>query len=188
MRVPGRGLVGVAMLLGGCGSPEVRTAEDDQPPPGAHVIEGPAAPVSLADVAPGDTAAILALIQGTMRDGDAAAAALVSRDTLLEAGEGLESPRLRLWLQDGRPVKLVATEPNLTDRIAPETMTWFRLGEIAVLQHIAGIFLFDGDGIVFAADQALVPVPMEETLRMTLERELVDSVKARLAVFGVRYP
>lgn len=181
-------LVALAVLVAGCGGPDADRSSDDQPPAGSVVADRPAEPASLADVAPGDTAGILMLMRTFIADADAVSGALVPRDTLLEAGEGLEPRRLRLWLVDGRPVKLVATEPNATDRIAPETVVWFRSGEIAVAQRTAGVFLFASDGLIFTADESLVPVALDPDLESRIEREVIDSVKARLAVFGVGYP
>ena len=188
MTLRGGGLVVMALVLAGCGSPDSGAPGDDQLPPDSTVANRPAEPASLADVAPGDTAGVLALIRGWIRTGDELAATLVPRDTLLNAGEGLEPRRLRLWLQDGRPVKLHATEPNATDRVAGETIVWFRLGEIAVAQRSPGTFLFAADGLIFTADESLVPVALDPELESSIEREVIDSVKARLAVFGVGYP
>lgn len=183
-----RGLVGLAMLLGGCGPADSNTPPEEPPASDVVTTDRPAEPASLADVAPGDTAGVLALIRGWIRSGDDLAAALVPRDTLLDAGEGLEPRRLRLWVQDGRPVKLHATEPNATDRVPGETVIWFRLGELAVAQRSPGTFLFASDGLIFSADESLVPVALDPELESRIEREVLDSVKARLAVFGVGYP
>lgn len=178
----------MALVLAGCGAPDTRASGDDRLPPDSALTNRPAEPASLADVAPGDTAGVLALIRGWIRSGDDLAATLVPRDTLVDAGEGLEPRRLRLWLQDGRPVKLHATEPNATDRVPGETVAWFRQGEIAVVQRSPGTFLFAGDGLIFTADESLVPVALDLELESRIEREVLDSVKARLAVFGVGYP
>lgn len=183
----GRSLV-LALLLAGCGAPDAG-APEDEPPAAAIDTDGrPAEPASLADVAPGDTAGILSLMRTLIRSADDAAATLVPRDTTLDAGPGLEPRRLRLWLQDGRPVKLLATEPNAIDRVPAETVTWFRLGEVAVAQHHGGMFLFAGDGLIFTADESLVPVALEPAIETSIERAVIDSAKARLAVFGVGYP
>lgn len=182
------GLASLVLLLG-CGSADREGPGGEVPTDSpAMVTDRPAEPASLADVAPGDTAAILALIRGWIRTGDDLAATLVPRDTLLDAGEGLEPRRLRLWVQDGRPVKLHATEPNATDRVPGETVVWFRLGEIAVAQRSPGTFLFAADGLIFSADESLVPVALDPELESRIEREVLDSVKARLAVFGMGYP
>ena len=182
------GLLVASLLFSGCGSSGEDATADEQSPIEMSNTGRPAEPASLADVAPGDTAGILALMRTMVRDADAATASLVPRDTLLDSGPGLEQRQLRLWLLDGRPVKLVATEPNATDRIAPETITWFRLGVIAVVQPPAGMFLFAADGLIFTADESMMPVELAPELETAIERETLDSVKARLAVFGVGYP
>ncbi len=177
-----------ALALAGCRSRDAGTPEAGGEPPATTMqVRRPAEPASLADIAPGDTAGALALIRRIMRQGDAILDSLDRRDTVLVAGDSAAAPSLTLWSLNGRPVKLQAITPNTVDRIPEETATWFRLGEINVVQQPAGVLLFEGDGIVFTTDEALVPVAMPDTTRMRLETEVVDSVTARLAVFGVRY-
>lgn len=186
----GGGLVALALLFGGCDAPG-RGAKPTEPPPEQEMtvrVRRPAEPASLADLAPGDTNGILALIRGTMRSGDAILDSTVRRDTTLPGGVPESPRRLSLWTLNDRPIKLVAVEPNDTDRLPGEIATWFYLGDIDVVQYPGGVLLFSGDGIVFATDESLDPVALPDTTRMRLEREVVDSTRARLAVFGLPYP
>lgn len=186
----GGGLIALALLLGGCDAPG-RGAKATEPPPDDVMtvqVRRPAEPASLADVAPGDTNAILALIRGTMRSGDAILDSTVRRDTTLPGDTPEHQRQLSLWTLNDRPIKLVAATPNDADRLPDEIATWFYLGDIDVVQYPGGVLLFSGDGIVFATDETLNPLPLPDTTRMRLEREVVDSTRARLAVFGLPYP
>ncbi len=182
------GVLAAMLVLVGCQARDAGAPEAPATTPGTTVqLRRPAEPASLADIAPGDTAGVLALINRIMRQGDAILDSLDRRDTVLAATGTATPPSLTLWSLNGQPIKLLATVPNTTDRLPEETATWFRLGEINVIQQPTAVFLFEGDGIVFATDEAMVPMAMPDSSRMRLEVELVDSVRSRLAVFGVRY-
>lgn len=179
----------VAVLAGAaCQAREADTAQAPATQPATTMqVRRPAEPASLADIAPGDTASVLALMRRIMRQGDAILDSLARRDTVLAGPDPDRAPHLTLWTLDGRPVKLLAAVPNATDRLPEETATWFRFGEINLIQEPTAVYLMEGDGIVFATDEAMVPVALPDSTRMKLEVALVDSVRSRLALFGVGY-
>ncbi len=148
----------------------------------------PAAPTSLAELAPGDTLGVLALMRATINNTNAAAATATRRDTIMPPEGYREARTLSLWRVGETPVKLVATEPNDAGLMRLESITWFVNGEITVVQEPFAIHLFDADRLTLWTDEAMVPQDVLEADRMARERSVVDSVKARLAVFGIGYP
>lgn len=180
---------GMVLALLACGTP------DGQPDAGAEGAEGaveagtPATvPSSLAEIAPGDTGAILGLMRRVMTAGDSVALLAERRDTVLPAGGEREPRRLTLYTRGGELLKLVATEPNDAGQMVGETAAWFVGGEVrVVLEPFAGYFL-DGDRLVLWSDATLVPIGVPEADRMARERAVLDTLQARLGAFGVRYP
>jgi hypothetical protein len=170
-----------------CSSPSPERTE--APPPPDRVPAGaPARPLSLADVAPGDTVALVRLIGDLMNDGDGALAGAVRRDTTLAAVGDIPPRPLTLWTLDDHLVKLTAGEVDDAGLMTAESLVWFHGGDISVVQQPFAVMLFDRDRIVLLTDEGLVPLESTEAVRMAQERAIVDSVKARLAVFGRSYP
>lgn len=144
-------------------------------------------PLALADIAPGDTAAILNLMRFTMSQGDAALSTLERRDTILTATVA-DSQRMTLWSASDTPVKLTWTAPPEPGRVPGEIAVWFVNGEVqVVLEPFDGFFL-DADRIILWTDPSLMPQEVTDVDRMPREKAVIDSVRARLAVFGVAYP
>jgi hypothetical protein len=178
-------LVLVATLA--CAGAETDAPIADDSAAGAPV-SAPTTPTSLAELAPGDTLGLLGLMRQVMQDGDATARSAVRRDTTMAPEGYLEPRRLSLFVQDDVPVKLVATEPNDRGLMATETITWFQRGEVRVVQEPFTVLFFDADRLVLWTDAAMEPVAVLEAERMAHERQVIDSVKARLRTFGMSYP
>lgn len=143
---------------------------------------------SLDDLAPGDTLGILELMRTLISEGNSIAGRLERRDTTMPSDGHRERRTLSLWSQGDLPVKLVATEPNEDGLMRLETITWFTAGDIAVVQEPFAVMMFDADRLVLWSDEAMVPVDAPYADQMAKERSVVDSVRARLRVFGVIYP
>lgn len=145
-------------------------------------------PMSSAELAPGDTLGLLDLMRRMMQSGDAIAASATRRDTTMPP-EGYREPRrLTLFERGGEPVKLVATEPNDRGLMTGETITWFDRGEVRVVQEPFAVHYFEVDRLVLWTDEGMIPVDVLDADRTARERAVMDSIKARLRVFGVAYP
>lgn len=179
------------MLLAGvlaCGDAADAPEGSNQPAPIVDSASRPAEPASLAELSPGDTLGVLALMRRVINETNTAAGASERRDSTM-APEGYREPRrLTLWLSNNVPVKLVATEPNDAGLMTGETIAWFVNGEVRVVQEPFDMLYFEVDRLALWTDEAMVPVEIPERDRMTKERAVIDSVKARLAKFGLVYP
>ncbi|MDX2206955.1 MAG: hypothetical protein SFU57_04880 [Gemmatimonadales bacterium] len=184
----GAALFGVALALAGCD----RAAPPDDPGAAADAaadisFSPDAGPSSLAEIAPGDTGAIIGLMRRVMTEGDAVMETAERRDTTTTAAVG-QPRRLTLFTLSGQPLKLVAAEPEQVGNLPAETAAWFVAGEVRVVQGPFDAYFLDGDRLVLWTDASLVPIAVPETDRMEREREVVDSVRSRLERFGIRYP
>lgn len=184
----GAALLGAALALAGCD----RTAPPDDPGGAADAaadisFSPDAGPSSLAEIAPGDTGAIIGLMRRVMTEGDAVLETAERRDTTTTAAVG-QPRRLTLYTLSGQPLKLVAAEPEQVGNLPAETAAWFVAGEVRVVQGPFDAYFLDGDRLVLWTDASLVPIAVPETDRMECEREVVDSVRSRLERFGIRYP
>lgn len=181
-------VIGLALALAGCGgdAPPVESGEA----PGAPIADAvpPSSPASLAEIPPGDTGAVLGLMQRVMTEGDGVAFTADRRDTTLAAEPAQEPRRVTLLTRDDRLLKLIWTEPNDAGQMTGETQAWFVDGEVRVLQEPFAAFFLDGDRIVLWTDEALEPVPVPEADRMAREQAITAQLRARLALFGVNYP
>jgi hypothetical protein len=112
----------------------------------------------------------------------------VRRDTTMPP-EGYREPRrLTLWRFGDVPVKLMATEPNDAGLMTGETIVWFVGGEVRAVQEPFDVLYFEVDRLALWTDEGMLPVDIPEADRMVKERAVIDSVKARLATFGLSYP
>lgn len=170
-------------------SNEARTPQgDDQVGTAEGAVDRPAEPASLAELAPGDTLGLLELVRRVINETNTAAEGALRRDSTM-ASEGYREPRrLTLWTVDNTPVKLVATEPNDAGLMTSETIVWFVNGEVRAVQEPFDVLYFEVDRLALWTDEAMVPVEIPEADRMAKEKMVIDSVKARLARFGVAYP
>jgi hypothetical protein len=182
-------LVVGAVLALACGGAGDAPPADDQPTPpagGTAVVEE--RPLTLDAISPGDTAGVLRLMQDLMVDGERRLEGAERRDTTLPSVAGTAPRTLSLWSRDDRFLKLSTTEPNDQGQMLLESQAWFRDGELTVVQAPFAILLFDRGRLMMWADEGLVPVEATPGDQQAEERAVVDSVRARLAVFGVRYP
>lgn len=177
-----------ALALWGCSAeaPPVEPVEGGETPVAA--VAPPVSPASLAEIAPGDTGAILGLMRRVMTEGDGAAFTADRRDTTLAPEPSQEPRRVTLLTRSGELLKLIWTEPNDAGQMTGEAQAWFVDGEVRVLQEPYAAFFLDGDRIVLWTDEALDPVPVPETDRMAREQAITAQLRARLALFGVSYP
>ena len=177
-------IIAIAVAVAGCGS----KPDGDIPPDTSGAVAAPVPePVSLTEVAPGDTATILRVMRGTMADIDGMLARLERRDTVL-AAEGTQEPRrLSVWVQNNSPRKLVVSEPNDAGAMTGESHWWFVGGELRVVQQPFAGYVMYGDRILVWTDGALEPVPdIPDTDRMAREVELVGAATKWLGVFGLK--
>jgi hypothetical protein len=144
------------------------------------------APAQFSDLAPGDTAAVLAMMRQTMANIDAGLTQMTQRDTTVAGGADSISRHLTVWLQQGIPRKLVVVDSAAGGQGNSETDVWFMGGDVAVLSQAADVYAFDADRIVLWTDDALQPrgdVPSD--LVMAKQGELIDAVSRWLAVLRV---
>ncbi|MCA9763799.1 MAG: hypothetical protein KC544_11785 [Gemmatimonadetes bacterium] len=188
-RRPRRGVVVGACLALACGGAADAPPADDQSSPPVGTAAAPEArPLTLDAISPGDTAAVLDLMQDLMADGERRLEGAERRDTTLAPVAGTPARTLSLWTREDRVLKLSATEPNDQGQMLLETNAWFRDGELTVVQAPFAILLFDRGRLMMWADEGLIPVEASLEEMQAEERVVVDSVRARLATFGVRYP
>lgn len=181
-------VISAALALAGCGGDAPPVEPGEEPGAPAAGAMPPSSPASLAEIPPGDTGAILGLMQRVMTEGDGAAFAAVRRDTLLPPEPAQEARRVTMLTRDDQLLKLIWTEPNDAGQMTGETHAWFVDGEVRVLQEPFAAFFLDGDRIVLWTDEALVPVPVPESDRMAREQAITAQLRSRLALFGVNYP
>lgn len=174
----------LAACAGGDAPAPEQAAEQEVPSPSVAEVQ----PSSVDELVPGDTLGLLALMRRSISDGENRASAAARRDTLMPSDGYREARTYSLWKSGDVPVKLVATEPNDAGLMRLETITWFENGEVRVVQQPFAIHFFDADRLVLWTDEAMVPVDAPVADRDAVERQVIDSIKSRLAVFGVRYP
>lgn len=179
----------MALVISGCGgdAPSEEDVAVGAPGP-APATDAPRSPAFLAEIAPGDTGAILGLMRRVMTEGDGAVPSADRRDTTLAAEPSQEPRRVTLYTRDEALLKLVWTEPNDAGRMTGETQVWFVEGEVRVLQEPFAAFFLDGDRIVLWTDEALEPVAVPDADRMLREQAITAMLRARLGLFGRNYP
>lgn len=187
------GLPGVvlwmALVTSGCGgaAPPEEQVEGGEAGP-VPAVDAPRAPATLAEIAPGDTGAILGLMRRVMTEGDGAIPLADRRDTTLAPEPSQEPRRVTLYTRDAALLKLVWTEPNDAGQMTGETQAWFVEGEVRVIQEPFAAFFLDGDRIVLWTDEALEPVGVPDADRMLREQAITATLRARLRLFGRNYP
>ena len=181
----------VAMLLAvtACGTKPDAAVPGDSLANADSVTPPVNEPVSLAEVPPGDTAAILRVMRGTMSDIDAMLGQLERRDTTLEPVGTEEARRLSVWVRDGVARKLTVSEPNDAGAMTGESHYWLAGGELRVVQQPFAGYVLYGDRILVWTDGALDPVPdIPDSDRMAREIDLVNEARKWLDVFGLKLP
>lgn len=182
----------VMMLVGAMacgGEPKGDSGAADTSDTLGYTTPTTAAPVSLTEVAPGDTATILRVMRGTMTDVDALLPELERRDTMLEPVGTQEPRRLTVWVQNGSPRKLTVTEPDDAGAMTGLSHFWLVGNELRVVQQPFAAYVFYGDRILVWTDSALEPVPdIPDDDRMAREIALVQEARGYLEVFGLRLP
>ncbi len=175
--------------LAACGpKPDAAVPGDSSAVTDSAVLPGNE-PVSLAEVPPGDTAAILRVMRGTMSDIDGMLGQLERRDTTLPPVDPEEARRLSVWVRDGVPRKLTVTEPNDAGAMTGESHYWLVGGELRVVQQPFAGYVLYGDRILVWTDGALDPVPdIPDSDRMAREVDLVNEARKWLEVFGLKLP
>lgn len=147
------------------------------------------APAQFADLAPGDTAGVVAMMRQTMRNIDAGLGQMTQRDTTLGGGADSVSHHLTTWLQQGVPRKLVVIDSAAHGQNNSETDVWFMGGDVAVVLQAADAYAFDSDRIVLWTDEALQPYrEVAPPLVMAKQAKLIDAVHRWLAALGIRAP
>jgi hypothetical protein len=182
-RQPLHGLALVAILLAGC-----RNGSRPSPAPGGAVgADVGSPPGHFSDLAPGDTAGVIAMMRQVMRGIDAGLGPMTQRDTAFGGGTDSISHHLTAWLQDGVPRKLVVIDSVARGQSNVETDVWFMGGDVTVLLQAADAYAFDSDRIVLWTDEALQPYrDVTPALLMARQSELIGAVHAWLAALGIR--
>jgi hypothetical protein len=175
-------------MVAGCGSDAAPVDQMEESGAPSAALTPPASPASLAEIAAGDTGAILGLMRRVMTEGDGVAFTADKRDTTLAPEPSQEPRRVTLLTRNDELLKLIWTEPNDAGQMTGETQAWFVDGEVRVLQEPFAAFFLDGDRIVLWTDESLEPVPVPETDRMARETAITATLRARLALFRVDYP
>ena len=188
-----RSLVVALLLSAGC-----RSAKAPAPAASDFPLSDDAGPSSFAQVSPGDTVDVIALMRRTMSDIDARLDSLDRRDTALSvdtakvsdslaaADSTVPRRRITLWLDHGTPMKLLVSEPGKFGEGMLETAYWFYGGELAVEYGPDDACAVDGGRIVFWADRALLPIgDFTGSDRISRETELANQTRRWLGVFGL---
>ena len=129
------------------------------------------------------------MMRQLMRSIDAGLGEMTQRDTTILPGADSTSHHLTVWLQDGVPRKLVVIDSTGHGQNNTETDAWFMGGDLAVLLQVSDAYAFDSDRIVLWTDEALQPRPdATADALMAKQSALVDTVKAWLALVGVKAP
>lgn len=148
---------------------------------------GAAAPGQFSDLAPGDTAGVISMMRDLMRGIDGVTPQLVARDTTVATDSVIH--HYSVWLQDGVPRKLEASDSGVDGGNNNETSVWFLGGDVAVVLQPTNAYAFDGGRIVLWTDEALRPQSdLTADLIMARQAALVDSVGGWLGYFGLRLP
>lgn len=171
-------------MSAGCRSHAPAPAASDSPLAGQAISGGP---TSFAQVAPGDTAALIGLMRLTMTQIDSALDEFERRDTVMATSPDSEPRRLSVWLQHGIPRKLAVSEPDQHGAMTGESDFWFVDGDVAVVLQGASAFALDAGRIVLWTDEVLVPrTEFTDADRMARETGIREEVERYLAQLGVK--
>jgi hypothetical protein len=180
------------VLIAGCrrGSPPPGSGGSISASEPVASAQAATAPATFRDVAPGDTAAVIDIMQRTMSDIDGALDQMQRRDTLVvPPPPDTVAQRVTLWSVDGVPRKLVVSDSNAFAGMVPDTSIWFLGGDVSVVQLPYDVLAFDAGNMLLWTDQALVPRTDVSTQQiMTAEGVIMNRAEQLLALFGVKLP
>ena len=179
-----RRLLVFSLLLTGCG-------HGAKPGPSTVQSAAPMAapPAQFSDLAPGDTAAVIAMMRSIMNGVDAGLGDMVQRDTFLPSVADSQPRHLSVWLDHDVVRKLVAADSGGNGPGAGETDVWFLGGDVAVIEETADIYAIDFGRIVLWTDATFVPRDdIDRDAMMARQSLLLDRVRSWLAVFGLGIP
>jgi hypothetical protein len=182
------------VLVGGCGGEQVEPAppvEERQDttapslPAGASPSE--AAPETVSDVGH-DPQALLQTVREVVQGINTQLGGLVQQEqTLPPEKAGWEPRTLRLWLADGAPVKLVATEPTGAGTMTGESVYYYQHGMLLYVQHPSAGYVFDEGQIVLWVNENMRPVTDVPEQTVSDRAASVQQESQRyLAAFGVQ--
>lgn len=127
------------------------------------------------------------MMRDLMRGIDGVTGQLALRDTTVATDSVIH--HYTVWLQDGVPRKLVASDSVPAGGNNSETSVWFLGGDVAVVLQPTNAYAFDGGRIVLWTDETLQPQPdLTADLVMARQAALVDSVGGWLGYFGLHLP
>lgn len=146
------------------------------------------APAQFSDLAPGDTASVIAMMHQIMQQVDRALPQMQRRDTVAVAPGDTVAHRFSLWRDAGVVRKLTVsdTAANLDNA---ETDVWFVGGDVSIVQEVSDVFAFDNGRIVLWTDETLTPRSgITSAMLMQQETLLINRVRGWAGVFGVTLP
>ena len=148
-----------------------------------------AMPAQFSDLAPGDTAGVIAMMRGIMQGIDTQLGGLQERDTVLAAVADSQPRRLTVWVQDSVPRKLVVSDSGGNGPGAGETDVWFMGGDVSVIEETDDIYALDFGAIVLWTDSSFQPrTDVDRDMFMARQTLLIDRVRNWLAVLGLTFP
>ena len=175
-----------AILVAGC---RIGARPDSAPGDASGPTGNGAAPANFSDLAPGDTAAVIAMMRQIMHSVDAGLGEMTQRDTTIAPGADSTSHHYTIWLQDGVPRKLVVIDSTGHGQNNTETDAWFMGGDLAVLLQVSDAYAFDSDRIVLWTDEALQPrADATADALMAKQGALAEAVRGWLALVGIKAP
>ncbi len=179
------------MLLAGCRRGSSPPAPGDSVSTGEPATSAVAAlPETFADVAPGDTGAVIGIMQRTMSSVDGALDQMQRRDTSIVPPPPDTVPQLiSLWTVAGVPRKLVVSDSSALAGMVPDTSIWFVGGDVSVVQEPADLFAFDAGKMLLWTDQGFEPrLDVTDQQVMAQETAVMARAEQLLALFGIKLP
>ncbi len=141
-------------------------------------------------MAPGDTGAVIGIMQRTMSDIDGALDQMQRRDTLIvPPPPDTVAQQVSLWTVDGVPRKLVVSDSNAFAGMTPDTSFWFVGGDVSVVQEPSDLFAFDAGRVLLWTDQGFEPrLDVTDQQVMAQETAVMTRAEQLLALFGIKLP
>ncbi len=176
----------VAILVAGCQGGHKPPAAPGRVSP---LVGNGVAPAQFSDLAPGDTAGVIAMMRQTMSTINMQLDSMTRRDTTVTLPGDSVPHRLVVWQQHGEVRKLMVTGVDSTGQNNGETDVWFTGGDVSVIEQVSDFYAFDFGRIVLWTDDAMDPrTDVTSDLVMARETQLMDVVRRWLMVFGVALP